>query len=60
MMKFKGDGNRKLGIVPDTLVVGPDNMAAAEALLKAQKNAAGASNTNYNKVKLVVSPWMAL
>ena len=60
MMKFKGDGNRKLGIVPDTLVVGPDNMAAAEALLKAQQNAAGASNINYNKVKLVVSPWMAL
>jgi len=59
MMKFKGDGNRKLGIVPDTLVVGPDNMAAAEVLLKAQQNAAGASNTNYNKVKLVVSPWMA-
>lgn len=60
MMKFKGDGNRKLGIVPDTMVVGPDNMAAAEALLKAQQNAAGASNINYNKVKLVVSPWMAL
>lgn len=60
MMKFKGDGNRKLGIVPDTLVVGPDNMAAAEALLKAQQNAAGASNINYNKVKLVISPWMSL
>jgi len=42
------------------VVVGPDNMAAAEALLKAQQNAAGASNTNYNKVKLVVSPWMSL
>ena len=58
MMKFTGDGNRKLGIVPDTLICGPDNMAAAEALLKAQQNAAGASNTNYNKVALVVTPWM--
>ena len=58
MMKFKGDGGRKLGIVPDTLVTGPDNMAAAEALLKAQQSAAGASNTNYNKVQLIVTPWM--
>lgn len=60
MMKRKGDGNRLLGITPDLLVVGPDNQAAAEALLKAQQNAAGASNINYNKVKLVVTPWMAL
>ena len=58
MMKFTGDGGRTLGIVPDTLVTGPDNMAAAEALLKAQQNAAGASNTNYNKVQLIVTPWM--
>jgi phage major head subunit gpT-like protein len=58
MMKFNGDGGRKLGIVPDTLVTGPDNMAVAEALLKAQQNAAGASNTNYNKVQLIVTPWM--
>lgn len=60
MMKTKGDGNRLLGITPDLLVVGPDNQAAAETLLKAQQNANGASNINYNKVKLVVTPWMAL
>ncbi len=58
MMKFTGDGGRKLGIVPDTLVTGPDNMAAAEALLKAMKSANGADNTNYNKVQLIVTPWM--
>lgn len=58
MLKFKGDGNRKLGIVPDLLVCGPDNLAAAEAMLKAQHNANGASNTNYNKVGLLVTPWM--
>ncbi|API77966.1 hypothetical protein AC251_26060 (plasmid) [Ralstonia pseudosolanacearum] len=58
MMKFKGDGQRKLGIVPDTLVCGPDNMADAEALLKAMQNANGSSNTNYNKVGLVVTPWL--
>lgn len=58
MMKFKGDGNRKLGIVADTLVVGPDNQSAAEQILKAAQNAAGASNVNYNKVKLIVTPWL--
>ena len=58
MIKVKGDGQRLLGVVPDTLVVGPDNQAAAEALLKANQNAAGASNINYNKVELVVTPWL--
>lgn len=58
MLKCKGDGGRPLGIIPDLLVCGPDNQAAAEALLKAQQNAAGASNINYNKVELFVSPWM--
>lgn len=60
MMKFKGDGNRKLGVIPNLLVVGPDNMGAAEELLKAVNKANGASNTNYQKVELLVSPWMAL
>lgn len=60
MMKTKGDGNRLLGITPDLLVCGPDNQSAAETLLKALQNANGASNINYNKVKLLVTPWMAL
>lgn len=58
MMMVKGDGQRKLGIVPDTLLVGPDNLSAAETLLKAQQNANGSSNTNFNKVNLVVTPWL--
>ncbi len=58
MMKCKADGGRPLGIIPDLLVCGPDNQAAAEALLKAQQNAAGATNINYNKVELYISPWM--
>lgn len=58
MEKFKGDGSRVLGITPDLLVVGPDNRVAAEKLLKAAQNAAGASNVNFNKVKLLVTPWM--
>lgn len=60
METVKGDGNRKLGVTPDLLICGPNNRKAAEQLLKAEKNAAGASNTNYNKVELVVTPWMGL
>ena len=58
MVKMTADGGAPLNIIPDMLVCGPDNLAAAEALLKAEKNAAGASNTNYNKVELFMSPWM--
>ena len=58
MLKFKADGGRPLGIIPDLLVCGPDNQAAVETLLKGKQNAAGASNINYNKVELFVSPWM--
>lgn len=60
MLKFKGDGNRPLNIRPNLLVVGPDNQSAAEAVIKAAQNAAGASNVNYNKVELYVSPMLAL
>lgn len=59
MMNVKGDGNRKLGVIPNLMVVGPENMAAGEQLIKAINKASGASNTNYNKVELFVSPWMA-
>ena len=60
MEKRKGDGGRLLGVSPDLLVVGPDNRVAAEQLLKARDLAGGGSNTNYEKVKLVVTPWLAL
>ena len=58
-MKFKGDGNRQLGIVFDTLVVGPANRAAAEAILLKEYAAGGESNTNFKRVELIVTPWMA-
>jgi phage major head subunit gpT-like protein len=58
MMQFKGDGNRQLGIVPDLLVCGPSNRAAAKALLEAERNAAGASNTNFKAVDVLITPWM--
>lgn len=58
MTNFKGDGARKLGIVPDTLVVGPSNRVAAEAILLKEHLAGGESNTDYKRLELVVTPWM--
>lgn len=58
MLLVNGDGNRPLGVTPDLLVCGPNNQANFERILKAEKNAAGASNVNYNKVQLFVSPWV--
>ncbi len=59
MMAFKGDDGKPLGIMPDLLVVGPSNEAAAEAIVKVVNLANGGSNPNYNKVELLVSPWMS-
>lgn len=58
MLTRKGDGNRRLGIKADTLLVGPTNRAAAEQLLLTEKLANGASNTNYKRVELIVTPWL--
>lgn len=58
MGNFKGDGQRKLGILADTLVVGLANRAAAEAILLKQNLASGESNTNYKRVELIVTPWL--
>ncbi len=59
MMTLKGDGARKLGLVPDTLLVGTSNRSAAEQILLAERLANGASNVNYKRLELVVTPWMA-
>lgn len=58
MMAFTSDEGRPLGIMPKLLVVGPSNLAAAEALIKAQYLANGATNTLYNSVDLVVVPYL--
>jgi phage major head subunit gpT-like protein len=58
MMKFKGDGLRQLGIVPDLLVVGPDLRAAASELLLSERLENGASNPNYKAVDLLITPWL--
>jgi phage major head subunit gpT-like protein len=58
MMNFKGDGQRKLGIVADTMLVGPSNRVKAETILNREKIAGGDSNINYKRVELIVTPWM--
>jgi phage major head subunit gpT-like protein len=58
MMNFKGDGQRKLGIVADKMLVGPSNRVKAETILNREKIEGGDSNINYKRVELVVTPWM--
>lgn len=53
----KDSENAPLGFMATTLVVGPRNAAAAEALINAQQ-IDGTSNTLYHSLKLVVSPFI--
>lgn len=55
---FKRDGGDPLGLKPTHLIVDVSNRAAAEAILLKQNLADGESNTNYNRVKLVVCRWL--
>lgn len=58
MMGFKSDEGRPLGIMPKLLVTGPANRAAALSVIKTEKNAAGASNINYQAVDLLIVPFL--
>lgn len=59
MMQVKGDGNRPLNIIPDTIVVGPANHEAVENTILVKTLANGADNALYNRVKVVVTPLLA-
>lgn len=58
MMGFKADGGEPLGVMPNLLVVGPSNDAAAREILLAERNDAGATNTLRNTAELLVVPWL--
>lgn len=58
MMAFKSDEGRPLGIMPSLLVVGPSNRDAALEVVKAERNAQGATNINRNAVDVLVTPWL--
>lgn len=59
MMEFRADGGNPLGISPNLLVVPPAHRAAANQVIKAITLDGGASNTNYDAVKVLVTPWLA-
>lgn len=59
MQGMRGDNERPLGIKPRKLIVGPSNRAAALAVVKAERDAAGATNINRDVVEVVVVPWLA-
>jgi phage major head subunit gpT-like protein len=56
MMAFKDDEGRPLGVMPNLLVCGPSNRAAARALLLTPTLTGGAANPNYGAAELLVSP----
>lgn len=58
MMTLKGDGLNSLNIVPDLLVVSPQNEAVAREILFADL-IAGSSNVNKNTCELLVMPELA-
>lgn len=58
MMAFKSDQGRPLGIKPTVLLVGPSNRAAALEVVKAERDAVGATNINKDVVEPIVCPWL--
>lgn len=56
---LKGDNGRPLGIRPKLLVVPPSLREAALEVVKAERNAAGATNINRDVVDVLVTPWLA-
>ncbi|GKX57619.1 head protein [Leminorella grimontii] len=58
MMLLESSQGRPLGIVPNLLVVGPQNRAAAKRVVEAENKAGGESNINYKAVEIVVVPWL--
>lgn len=58
MIGMKGDGGKPLNVMPNILLVGPSNEAAAKKIVAAAQLAGGATNTNFNTAKVVVVPWL--
>ncbi|WP_282094322.1 Mu-like prophage major head subunit gpT family protein [Epibacterium ulvae] len=58
MMGVKGDGGRELGMMPTHIMVGRSNRSSANKVIKAMLGDGGATNTNYDEVKVIVNPWL--
>lgn len=59
MQGMKGDNGKPLGIRPKLLVVPPSLREVAMEVVKAERNAAGATNINRDLVDVLVTPWLA-
>lgn len=59
MQGMKGDKGKVLGIRPSLLVVPPTLRGAALEVVKADRNAAGATNINRDAVDVLVTPWLS-
>lgn len=58
MLSTVGDRGKKLGIRPKLLVVPPSLRAQALEVVKAERDAAGATNINRDVVDVLVTPWL--
>lgn len=58
MSSLKGDNGRPLRVRPKLLIVPPSLRATALEVVKAERNAAGATNINRDAVDVLVSPWL--
>lgn len=58
MMGMTGDNQRKLGLKPTILLVGPSNERAAMKLVNADTLANGATNVYKGSARVVVSPYL--
>lgn len=56
LLSMKADGGKPLGVMPDLLVVGPSNEAAAKKIVQAEKDAAGATNIHNGTAQVLVVP----
>lgn len=59
MQSLKGDHDRPLNIRPKLLLVAPQDRAAALELVKADRNAAGATNINRDVVDVLATSWLS-
>lgn len=59
MAAMKGDHGKPLGVRPKLLVVAPQDRTAALEVVKAERNAAGATNINRDAVDVLICPWLA-
>lgn len=59
IMAMKGDYDKPLGLMPDTLIVPPSLEKEALTLVNAEADASGATNVFRGTARLVVVPWLA-